>query len=79
MPLMDGYGATREIRTWERENNVGETPIIALTAYAYKEDKQKSLDAGCNGHLVKPIKKAILLEAISEYTGGQAAAEPRLR
>lgn len=70
MPLMDGYGATREIRKWERENNARETPIIALTAYAYKEDKQKSLDAGCNGHLVKPIKKAVLLEAISEYTGG---------
>ncbi len=70
MPLMDGYTATREIRKWEREKDVRETPIIALTAYAYKEDRQKSLDAGCNGHLIKPIKKAGLLEAIKEYTGG---------
>jgi len=70
MPLMDGYTATREIRKWEAEKNVKDTPIIALTAYAYKEDKQRSLDAGCNGHLIKPIKKAVLLGAITEYTEG---------
>jgi len=72
MPEMDGYTATREIRKWEREHQLRETPIVALTAYAYKEDRSKSLDAGCNGHLVKPIKKAVLLEAISEYTEEEA-------
>jgi len=67
MPEMDGYTATREIRKWEREHQLRETPIVALTAYAYQEDREKSQEAGCNGHLVKPIKKAGLLGAIREY------------
>ncbi|MBW2038431.1 MAG: PAS domain S-box protein [Deltaproteobacteria bacterium] len=67
MPVMDGYTATREIRKWERENGRKETPIIALTAHAMKEDIQKSLDAGCTDHLTKPIRKAKLMEAVSKY------------
>jgi CheY-like chemotaxis protein len=70
MPVMDGYAATKVIRGWERENGVSGTPVIALTAHALKEDEQKSLDAGCTAHLTKPIKKARLLEAIQEFTGG---------
>jgi CheY-like chemotaxis protein len=42
-------------------------PIIALTANALKEEMQRSLDAGCTGHLAKPIKKATLLAAIADY------------
>ncbi len=68
MPVMDGYTATREIRKWERENGRKETPIIALTAHAMKEDVQKSLDAGCTDHLTKPIKRATLMEAVQKYT-----------
>jgi two-component system sensor histidine kinase/response regulator len=68
MPIMDGYTATREIRKWERENGRKETPIIALTAHAMKEDMQKSLDAGCTDHLTKPIKRATLMEVVQKYT-----------
>jgi len=68
MPIMDGYTATREMRKWERENGRKETPIIALTAHALKEDAQKSLDAGCTDHLTKPIKRATLMEAVQKYT-----------
>jgi two-component system sensor histidine kinase/response regulator len=68
MPVMDGYTATREIRKWEQENGRKETPIIALTAHAMKEDVQKSLDAGCTDHLTKPIKRATLMEAVQKYT-----------
>ncbi len=64
MPVMDGYTATREIRKWENEKDVIGIPIVALTAYATKEEEQKSLDAGCDAHLTKPIKKARLLEAL---------------
>ncbi|MBI3814849.1 MAG: response regulator [Nitrospinae bacterium] len=67
MPVMDGYTATRIIRKWEVERGAESTPIIALTAYALKEDEQKSLDAGCTSHLTKPIKKAKLMETIQEY------------
>ncbi len=69
MPVMDGYTATRAIRTWESQNNKTRqaTPIVALTAYALKEEVDKSFQAGCTGHLTKPIKKTTLLEVIHQY------------
>jgi len=73
MPVMDGYTATREIRTWEIANGVSPTPVIALTANALKEDAQRSFDAGCTAHLTKPIKKASLLEAIREHASAVIA------
>jgi PAS domain S-box-containing protein len=73
MPVMDGYTATKAIRAWESQSGLKPAPIIALTAFALKDEVQKSLDAGCNAHLTKPIKKAILLEAISQicHTPGE--------
>lgn len=68
MPVMDGYTATRAIRNFESQHKVRETPIIALTAYAFKEDVQKSLEAGCNAHLTKPVKKIDLIKLINKYT-----------
>ncbi len=67
MPVMDGYDATRHIREIELKDNKKRTPIIALTAHAMKEDEQKSMVAGCDGHLTKPIKKATLFEAIARH------------
>ncbi len=66
MPVMDGYTATREIRKWEQENDLGKSRIIALTANALKEDEQKSRDAGCESHLTKPITKNKLLSTIND-------------
>jgi len=71
MPVMDGYTATREIRKWEQEQGRKQTPIIALTAHAMKEDVQKSLDAGCTDHLTKPIRRATLMEAVQKHTGAK--------
>jgi signal transduction histidine kinase/ActR/RegA family two-component response regulator len=68
MPVMDGYTATGEIRKWEKENRKNATPIIALTAHALTEDRQKCLDAGCSDYLSKPIKKGDLLKRVSECT-----------
>jgi two-component system, sensor histidine kinase and response regulator len=68
MPVMDGYTATREIRKWEKENQRSPMPIIALTAHAMAEDKQKCLDAGCTDYLSKPLKKEDLLKRIAEYS-----------
>jgi PAS domain S-box-containing protein len=67
MPAMDGLEATRAIRRWEAETHARPVPILALTAHAAEEEIVKSLEAGCNEHLTKPIKKAILLEAIFRY------------
>ena len=65
MPNMDGYAATAEIRRIEKEEGRTPTRIYALTAHALKEDEQHSLDAGCNGHLTKPINKKVLLETLN--------------
>lgn len=70
MPVMDGYEATRVLRAWERQQGWSKIPIIALTAHAIKEDMEKSIRAGCTAHLTKPIKKAVLLEAIAPYSKG---------
>jgi PAS domain S-box-containing protein len=69
MPVMDGYTTTATIREWEQRQGIPPIPIIAVTAYAYPEDKRRIKDVGCNGVLAKPIKKAALLEAILSHTG----------
>ena len=54
MPKMDGYTATREIRTLS-DNKKANIPIVAMTANAFEEDKQRAYKAGMNGHIIKPI------------------------
>ena len=67
MPVMDGYTATRAIRSWERDHDLPPTPIIALTALALKEEGARIFEAGCNTHLTKPVKKSTLLEVLRAY------------
>ena len=66
MPVMDGYGATKAIRKWEKENRKSETHIIALTAHVFKEQQLESYNSGCNDFLSKPVKKKELLFKINE-------------
>ena len=63
MPEMDGLEATRTIRTMDREDAV-KIPIIALTANAFDEDVQRSMQAGLNAHLSKPVQPEDLFEAL---------------
>ena len=67
MPVMDGYSATKTIRSWEREHDLPATPIIALTALALKEESARIFEAGCNTHLTKPVKKSTLLEILQAH------------
>lgn len=69
MPVKDGLTAVRELRQWEQARQVRRTTIIALTAHALREHEEKSREAGCDGYLTKPIKKAVLLDALSKYGG----------
>ncbi|MGN7611805.1 response regulator [Magnetococcales bacterium HHB-1] len=64
MPEMDGYSATKEIRSWEKETSRPPAVIIAITANILREDKRKSIESGCDSHLTKPIKKDLLLREI---------------
>ncbi len=61
MPIMDGYTATRKLREDGRYTNL---PILAMTANATTEDRQKSLDAGMNAHINKPINPNDLFNAL---------------
>jgi len=62
MAEMDGYGATREIRQFNKS-----IVIIAQTAYASEKDKEDALIAGCNDYLTKPVSKEKLHEIIEKY------------
>jgi len=62
MPIMNGIEATVEIRKTNQT-----IPIIAQTAYAFEEERQRALSAGCNDYLSKPIKKALLISYINKY------------
>ena len=65
MPEMDGLEATRKIRALDRAD-AKKIPIIALTANAFDEDVQRSLQAGLNAHLSKPIQPEALFDTLSE-------------
>jgi len=69
MPVMDGYQAVREIR----ETDTG-TPVIALTAFAFSDDREKALAAGCNDYLSKPVKKEQLIDMLRKYSITNATA-----
>ncbi|MCR4685253.1 MAG: response regulator [Lachnospiraceae bacterium] len=66
MPEMDGLEATRKIRAMERED-AAKIPIIALTANAFDEDVQRSMQAGLNAHLSKPVQPETLYETLESY------------
>ncbi len=68
MPVMDGYTATKAIREYEKTNHLEPAKIWALTAYALKNEVQKSIQAGCNLHLVKPIRRNELISEIQKLT-----------
>ena len=72
MPVMDGLTATKSYREWESVNTKVHVPIAALTAFALQEDHAKSLNAGCDLHLTKPVKKLTIIEAIKELTKQQS-------
>ena len=65
MPIMDGYEATRQIRKLKNPETAN-IPIIAMTANAFEEDRQKALEAGMNEHVAKPIDLARLLEVVKK-------------
>ena len=74
MPVMDGMEATRAIRS-----NGYDVPIIAMTAYAMKGDKEKCLDAGMDGYISKPIKIKEIMPAIQSIIERKSGSCPETR
>ncbi|GHV95045.1 hypothetical protein AGMMS50293_13650 [Spirochaetia bacterium] len=70
MPGMDGYETTRKIRDWEKPRNLSrQVPIIAMTANVFKEDVDRCLAAGMNGHMGKPLDFDAVMQVLKEYLG----------
>jgi len=64
LPVVDGYEVTRRLRNLTEFKPV---PIIALTAYAMKGDREKVLQAGCNGYIPKPIIPEEFIKVVNSY------------
>jgi hypothetical protein len=62
LPEMDGYTATQKIKSFRKN-----IPIIAQTAHVLEEDKTKSINAGCDDYISKPINKSELMEKMTKY------------
>lgn len=70
MPVMDGLTAVRRIRQWEANQfaaglRVRRCPIYAISAHAFREEVDRSLEAGCDGHIAKPLVKRTLLDVLA--------------
>jgi PAS domain S-box-containing protein len=74
LPGHDGYDLIREVRRLQAASTAQRLPAIALTAFARPEDQQKTLDAGFDMHLAKPLKPHLLLDAIGQLLGSQPAS-----
>ncbi|MGD1896190.1 MAG: CHASE2 domain-containing protein [Phormidesmis sp.] len=69
MPVMNGCDATRYIRQKSQENHLSAPVIIALTANAFDQDRERSLIAGCDDFVSKPFRREELLDKLSEHLG----------
>ncbi|QDQ25138.1 response regulator [Chitinimonas arctica] len=65
MPIMDGYATVRAIRA---EPRLSQLPVVAMTAHAMHEERQRCLDSGMNGHLSKPISPQNLFDTVAHWT-----------
>lgn len=75
MPIINGYEAARQIRNWEQEladeQILTPTKIIALTASAFADQRQESLEAGCDDFVSKPFRWEEILEVLAKHLGVQ--------
>ena len=64
LPAMDGYAVARALR---RNSALGKVPIIAVTSYAMPGDREKAMDAGCDGYIEKPIDPDRFVDEILQF------------
>lgn len=66
IPKIDGWEATQRLKADEDTRAI---PIIALTAHALEEDRQKAKDAGCDGYLAKPVEPRRVVQEVEKFVG----------
>ena len=71
MPRLDGFEATRAILAWQREQGLDETPILALTANAFDDDRAHCIEAGMHDFLAKPVNFWDLARVLGKWLPGQ--------
>ncbi len=74
MPILDGYAAARAIR--EGEGEAGHVPIIAMTGHASELEQQKSIEAGMDEHIVKPVEPRMLMDLLMRWLHKQPTGVP---
>lgn len=76
MPIMDGFQATEEIRAYEQTNALAKTPIVAMTANALAQDRQRSFDIGMDDYLTKPVSIELVSEILSKWSTSSSKDTP---
>ena len=71
IPLIDGWEATRRLKA---NPQTADIPIIALTAHALATDREKAIEAGCDGYIPKPAEPRVVLTAVQRYIDAVAVA-----
>ena len=72
LPGMDGLEATRKLK---QQPTTADIPVIAVTSYAMKGDREKALAAGCAGYVTKPIDKNTFIQEVAAHMGGKSRIE----
>ena len=67
MPVLDGFGATEQLRAWEAAAQRPRTPVVALTAHILGEHRERALQVGMDGHLAKPVELSQLREVVEHW------------
>lgn len=66
IPKMDGWEATQRLKADPETRDI---PIVALTAHALEEDRQKAVQAGCDGYLAKPVEPRRVVQEVERFLG----------
>ena len=72
LPGMDGLEATKKLK---EQPGTADIPVVAVTSYAMKGDREKALAAGCAGYVTKPIDKNIFIEEVAARLGAKSKIE----
>jgi CheY-like chemotaxis protein len=74
LPGMDGLEVTRKLK---EQPGTADIPVIAVTSYAMKGDREKAFAAGCAGYVTKPIDKTTFIQEVTAHVGSKSKSEDK--